>query len=120
MTLQKDSLQSAQPEFKDTVCLSCCNLGFCKIQCPTDEKTWLNCAHYRDRQELEFAKRVMALERQGRIHWVRREVEMWDGEKRLISVLPVNTSKKKGFIGRNFEFISEVNGVLRFTGQIME
>ena len=120
MSLQKDSLQATQPEFKDTVCLNCCNLGFCKVQEPTDEKTWLNCLHYRNRKELEYARKVLSLERQGRIRWQTKEVEMWDGERRLISLLPLHAGDKRGFLARNLEFVSEVDGVLRFTGQILE
>jgi len=112
--------QLVEEALEDTICLKCPMLGVCKIQEPTDQEFWTDCAHFRDREDKDEARKMLALQKQGRLKWQQKEVQMWDGSKKLVSMIPVFTSKKRGYIARNLEFISDIGGILKFTGQSLE
>ncbi|MBN2518253.1 MAG: hypothetical protein JXB14_05385 [Candidatus Altiarchaeota archaeon] len=112
--------QLVEEALEDTICLKCPMLGVCKMQEPTDSEFWTDCAHFRDREDKEEAKKMLALQKQGRLKWQQKEVLGWDGSKKFVSMLPVFTSKKRGYIAKNLEFLSEDEGTLRFTGQMLE
>ena len=114
------AISRSQKQFEDNVCLSCCMLGTCKIQEPTDSSSWTKCAHFREQDDLEEARRVLSLERQNRLNWIQKPIVMWDGETKIVSLLPVISENKKGYLARNREFVSDTDGVLRFTGQFLE